>query len=46
MPMLSRLKKCNDIISMGTNGRVRLFEKAEYNNLRDLIAEETHTETP
>lgn len=45
MPMLSRLKKCNDVISMGTNGRVRLFEKAEYSNLRDLMTEGTCTET-
>lgn len=37
LPMLSRLKKCNDIISMGTNGRIRLFDKAEYGSLRDLL---------
>jgi len=40
MPMLSRLKKCNDVISMGTNGRIKLFERAEYSELRHLLSEE------
>lgn len=35
--MLSRLKKCNDIIATGTNGRIKLFDKAEYNDLRTLL---------
>jgi len=39
MPMLSRLKKCNDVIAMGTNSRVRLFERAEYSDLRQLLAD-------
>ncbi len=39
MPMLSRLKKCNDVIKMGTNGKVDLFQKAEYENLSHLIIE-------
>lgn len=37
MPMLSRLKKCNDIIRMGTNGKVKLFEKAEYCDLSRMV---------
>lgn len=39
MPMLSRLKKCNDVISNGTNGRIKLFDKAEYRELRALLEE-------
>lgn len=41
MPMLSRLKKCNDVIAMGTNGRIRLFDKAEYRDLRLMLDEDT-----
>lgn len=37
LPMLSRLKKCNDIIANGTNGKVKLFNKAEYSELRVLL---------
>lgn len=44
MPMLSRLKKCNDVIAMGTNGRIKLFEKAEYNDLRQLLMEEDNND--
>lgn len=39
LPMLSRLKLCNDIIATGTNGRVKLFDKAEYNDLKNLLEE-------
>lgn len=42
MPMLSRLKKCNDVIAMGTNGRIRLFDKAEYRDLRQMLEEDTN----
>lgn len=42
MPMLSRLKKCNDVIAMGTNGRIRLFDKAEYRDLRQMLDEDTN----
>ena len=37
LPMLSRLKKCNDIISVGTNGRIKLFDNAEYSELKALL---------
>lgn len=37
MPMLSRLKTCNDIIKMGTNGKVNLFEKTEYHSLSKMF---------
>ena len=37
LPMLSRLKKCNDIIAVGTNGRIRLFDNAEYRELKALL---------
>jgi transcriptional regulator of heat shock response len=37
MPMLSRLKKCNDVIRMGTNGEIKLFEKAEFSELASMI---------
>ena len=36
-PMLSRLRRCNDIIKLGTNGEVDLFQRAEYENLRRLL---------
>ena len=39
--ILSRLKKCNDVIAMGTNGRIRLFDKAEYRDLRLMLDEDT-----
>lgn len=39
LPMLSRLKKCNDVIAVGTNGRIRLFDKAEYSELKGLLEE-------
>lgn len=39
MPMLSRLKRCNDVIKMGTNGKVNLFERAEYQSLAKLMEE-------
>ena len=42
MPMLSRLKKCNDVIAMGANGRIRLFDKAEYRDLRQMLEEDTN----
>lgn len=40
MPMLSRLKKCNDIIRMGTDGGINLFEQAEYQSMADLLNQE------
>lgn len=33
MLMMSRLKTCNDVIKMGTNGNIDLFERAEYYSL-------------
>lgn len=44
LPMLSRLKKCNDVIATGTNGRIKLFDKAEYSELRALL--EDNEESP
>ena len=37
LPMLSRLKKCNDIIRLGTSGNINLFERAEYQALANMI---------
>lgn len=37
MPMISRLKTCNDVIRMGTDGKINLFEKAEYNSLSKMF---------
>lgn len=42
--MLSLLKKCNDVIATGTNGRIKLFDKAEYSELRALL--EDNEESP
>lgn len=39
MPMLHRLKICNDVIRMGTEGEIRLFERAEYQQLAKMIDE-------
>ena len=41
MPMLSRLRKCHDIIKLGTNGDVDLFERAEYKQIADLLRSES-----
>ena len=41
MPMLSRLRKCHDIIKLGTNGDVDLFERAEYKQIADLLKNES-----
>lgn len=43
--ILSRLKKCNDVIAMGTNGRIRLFDKAEYSDLRQMLEDGTNENT-
>ena len=37
MPMLSRLRTCNDIIRMGTDGAINLFERAEYHSLAKMF---------
>ncbi len=34
MPMLNRLKKCRDLVKLGTLNGIDLFEKTEYSNLR------------
>lgn len=34
MPMLSRLKKCRDIVKLGTNNGLDLFDKTEYASLK------------
>lgn len=44
MPMLSRLRKCHDTIWIGTNGRIDLFEKAEYKTIAALLEKDNkHT---
>ena len=40
LPMLSRLKKCNDIIKMGTSGNLDLFQRAEYQVLANMFKDE------
>lgn len=40
LPMLSRLKKCNDIIKMGTSGDIDLFQRAEYQVLANMFKED------
>lgn len=37
LPMLNRLKKCNDTIRLATNNTLNLFERAEYKELADFI---------
>ncbi|MGL5228179.1 MAG: DUF3800 domain-containing protein [Bacteroidales bacterium] len=37
MPMMSRLKTCNDVIKMGTSGSINLFERAEYHSLAKMF---------
>lgn len=37
VPMLSRLKKCRDAIKLGTNGDIDLFDKSEYNELKQFF---------
>lgn len=37
MPMLHRLKTCNDTIRLATNNAINLFERAEYKKLSDLL---------
>ena len=34
MPMLERIKKCRDLIKLGTNNEVDLFDKTEYASLK------------
>lgn len=40
LPMLHRLKKCNDIIKLGTNGNIDLFKRAKYQILANMFKEE------
>ncbi len=42
LPMLHRLKKCNDTIRLATNNSVNLFERAEYKELAELLDLNTH----
>lgn len=37
LPMLNRLKKCNDTIRLATNNTLNLFERAEYKELAELL---------
>lgn len=34
MPMLERLKKCRDLIKLGTDNELDLFDKTEYQSLK------------
>lgn len=45
MPMLHRLKICNDVIRMGTEGHIRLFERAEYQQLAKMFDEDNNEKT-
>lgn len=45
MPMLYRLKICNDVIRMGTEGHIRLFERAEYQQLAKMFNEDNNEKT-
>ena len=40
MPMLSRLKRCNDVVKLGTSGKVDIFERSEYKMLAKLFEDE------
>lgn len=42
LPMLSRLKKCNDIIKLGTSGGIDLFQRAEYQILANMFKEQNN----
>ena len=42
LPMLSRLKKCNDIIKLGTSGGIDLFQRAEYQVLANMFKEQNN----
>jgi len=44
MPMLSRLRICNDVIREGTSGEIDLFQKAEYQSLARILNYETGDE--
>ena len=44
MPMLSRLKICHDVIRMGTDGKINLFERAEYHTLAKMLEKNTDSE--
>lgn len=39
IPVLDRMKKCRDIIKMGTTNQVDLFDHTEYNNLKRYFDE-------
>lgn len=39
MPMLERLKKCRDLVKLGTNNELDLFEKTEYASLKKYFDE-------
>lgn len=43
LPMLHRLKTCNDKIKLATNNKLNLFEKAEYKDLADMLDIKEHT---
>lgn len=37
MPMISRLKKCIEVVKMGSNGDINLFDLPQYTELRSLL---------
>ena len=45
MPMLHRLKICNDVIRMGTEGQIKLFERAEYQQLAKMFTDDDNGKT-
>ena len=37
MPMISRLKKCIEVVKMGSNGDINLFDLPQYTELKSLL---------
>ena len=37
LPMLSRLKICNETIRVATNNKINLFDKVEYKDLAQIL---------
>lgn len=37
MPMISRLRKCIEVVKMGSNGDINLFDLPQYTELRSLL---------
>lgn len=44
MPMLERLKKCRDLVKLGTNNHLDLFDKTEYSSLQKYFDYQEETD--